>query len=69
MTEREIEIEKDLRTRHSGMMTTAEVMREIGTKKEHIAVELLAGLPAYEIGKRMKYRIADVAKRLAEREV
>ena len=66
---RQKELEDDIRSRHGGMLSAAEVGREIGVQNKASVRRFLEGLPAYEVGGRRRWRIADVAKRLADSEV
>lgn len=68
-TVRQIEIEEDLRTRHTGLLTFKEVSDELGIKFRASVNKFLEGLPAYCIDGRKRWRIADVAKRLADKEI
>nr|DAF99029.1 MAG TPA: hypothetical protein [Siphoviridae sp. ctDmR33] len=47
-------------------MRIGDVMRAIGTKKNTIARELVAGLTTYRFGKTDKWRRDDVARRIYE---
>lgn len=68
-TLRQMEIEDDLRSRHGGMLSSADVGRELGLQNKEAIRAFLAGLPAYEIGSRRRWRVCDLAKRLADTEV
>lgn len=68
-TVRQIEIEEDLRTRHTGLMTLVDVGKEIGVNYRPSIERFLGDTPAYEINGIRKWRIADVAKRLADKEI
>lgn len=65
-TSRQLEIEEDIRSRHPGMLTMADVGAELGVKNRSTIRRFLEGLPSYEISGRRRWRISDVAKRLCE---
>lgn len=67
-TYKQLEIEEDLRSRNPGMMTAAQIGRELGITKHSSIMKFLDGLPAYEINGRKKWRLADIAKRLSQLE-
>lgn len=68
-TLRQMEIEEDLRTRHTGLMTVGQVGKELGIKKRAYIIAFMDGVPVYPLNGRRRWRIADVAKRLADLEV
>ena len=65
---RQLELETDIRSRHKVILTLADVGREIGINKRESVLKFLEGLPAYEINGRRRWRIADIARRLADYE-
>ena len=67
-TSRQLEIEMDLRSRHKGMMNISEIAEELGLTNRQITAEFVEGLPSYLVGHRRKWRIADIARRLADYE-
>lgn len=68
-TVRQIEIEEDLRTRHGGLLTFAEVSEEIGIKHKDTVNGFLNGLPVYRVEGKRRWRTADIARHLASMEV
>lgn len=62
------EIEKDILTRHNSLLTFADVSAEIGMKNKVAVHAFLEGLPVYMIGRRRKWRAADIAKRILQGE-
>lgn len=66
---RQQEIEDDIRSRRKGMLTLQNVIDELGMNNRISAMRFLDGLPAYDINGRRRWRISDVAKRIAEMEV
>lgn len=68
-TVRQIEIEEDLRERHGGLLTFTEVSDEIGIKHKDTVEDFLSDLPVYRMGGKRRWRISDVARRLASMEV
>lgn len=54
----------DLRERYGGMLGLAQIQRELGTKDQRIAERWLQELPYIRVGKRKKWAIEDIARKL-----
>lgn len=59
-------ISAELREIYGGCMTLTDVMNEIGVKHAKPAKEFVEGIPATRINRRLRWRTADVARRLYE---
>jgi len=63
------QIEDELRRTYGGMMTQEDVRTECGFNSRTSAAKFLSGIRSYEVNGRKRWRIADIAKRLADLEV
>lgn len=66
---RQIDLEEDIRSRYGGMLTLADVAREIGVTDRKAAQHFLRDVAAYEINGRKRYRVPDVARKILDAEV
>lgn len=68
-TLRQLEIEEDIRSRHDGTLCLADVGNEIGIKFRPSIEKFVKGVPCYYINGHRRWRVSDIAKRLADLEV
>lgn len=68
-TLRQAEIEEDLRERYTGLMSLADIGKELGIHYRPSIERFMKGIPAYEVNGIRRWRIQDLAKRIADCEV
>ena len=60
----QLELEEELRDRYGGMMTAAEVGRELGLSGPHHYNDWLRDVPAVMVNGRKRWRVARVAEKI-----
>lgn len=68
-TVRQLEIEEDIRSRHDGTLCLADVGREIGLLYRPSIEKFVKNIPCYYINGNRRWRVADIAKAIADAEV
>jgi len=68
-TTRQLEIEDDIRSRHDGTLCLADVGREIGLVHRPSIEKFVKNIPCYYINGNRRWRVADIAKAIADAEV
>lgn len=62
----QLELEKSLRTLYGGSMCAADVGEELGTKCYPFIYSFLDGVPVLQIGARKRWRVEDIAAKIAK---